>query len=143
MNDTQKKTLHEILYDGLVEPISLGELNWEVKQQNPSLTLTEWQRETLNMIRVLLGDGLIRVGDLGGEGGRFEAWDLPQDTVLQKIIDLLITHHDDRRWPFFSWFKLTEKGREVATSTEEGRRIARDVEMKKAQRRQQMEREQT
>jgi hypothetical protein len=135
MNSAQTKALHEILYDGLVDSISLSDVNWSVKQQNPSLTLPEWQNETLNMVRFLLSDGLMKVGDRG-EGGRFEAWDEPLDEVMQKISDTLVTHYDDRRWPYCCWFKLTDKGRQLAISTEEGRRIARDVEEKLAERRQ-------
>jgi hypothetical protein len=85
------------------------------------------------MIHFLLSDGLMKVGDRG-EGGGFEAWDEPLEEVMQKISDSLVNHHGDRQWPYFSWFKLTDKGRQLALSTEEGRRIARDVQEELAER---------
>jgi hypothetical protein len=112
----------ETLTDGLIDPVSLSQINWHVKEQNPSLTLPEWQNETLAMVRTLLSDGLMRIGGRGDED-RFEGWDVTVEDALDQIRDVLITRYHERRWPYYCWFNLTEKGRQLALSTEQGRRI--------------------
>jgi hypothetical protein len=126
----------ETLTDGLIDPVSLSQVNWHVKEQNPSLPLPEWQDETLEMVRSLLSDGLMRIGSRGEED-RFEGWDVTVEDAIRQIRDVLVTRYDERRWPYYCWFNLTEKGRQLALSTEQGRTIdQREAERRAAVREQ-------
>jgi hypothetical protein len=134
MNPARAKAREQILTDALIDSVSLSEINWRVKEQNPSLPLAAWKSETMEMVRSLLSDGLLEIGDRG-EGGRFQAWDIPHEQAMRKVSDVYLTRHEDKAsWAYFCWFKLTEIGRQQALSTDEGKRIARDVEEQLARR---------
>jgi broad specificity phosphatase PhoE len=54
---------------------------------------------------------------------------------MQRICDAYLTHRDDRlRWVYRFWLDLTDKGEHLAPLTEQGRRVARDVEEQLARR---------
>ncbi|GFG73270.1 hypothetical protein MBOT_06350 [Mycobacterium botniense] len=73
------------------------------------------RQETLLTIRSLVRDGLVELGDLLGEGGRFVVWNTPPDESIQRIYDLYATHFDDQLWwPWECWLNLTEKGEKIA-----------------------------
>jgi hypothetical protein len=125
MTAPEARLREELLHDGLVEEVSLSEVDSRVLQQYPNAPLAERQAITMDTIRSMISDGLFEVGDLHGEGGQFVAPDEPFDASMQRIHHAYVTNHANRMgWVFAFWLKLTDKGRQVATSTERGRKIA-------------------
>jgi hypothetical protein len=115
------KVRNELLTDGLVDYVDLGAVNSQVSRHNPSASVSEVQRETLEMIRALVSEGLFELGDLSGEGGSLHVWSGSLDESLQKISDAYVTHYDDKPgWVWSAWLELTHKGEQVARALQEG-----------------------
>jgi hypothetical protein len=115
MTTAREKVREALLAAGLADWVDLNAVHCHVKEERPSATESEVQRETLEMIRSLVSDGLFTLGDLSGEHGRFAAWDEPLDESIQKISDVYVTHYDDKpAWVWFAWMELTDKGKRVA-----------------------------
>jgi len=107
-----------LLLKGLGRPVPLNAVDWKIKQQNPSASDAQVQRETLETIRNLVDDGLFRLGDVNKF--RFVASKQPLDRSIHKISHRYVGHYDDpRRWMFSAWMKLTDKGQQLALSLEE------------------------
>jgi hypothetical protein len=103
--------------------LPITQVDYYVKQQYPSASVSDVQNETLATIRSLADDGLIVLGAMSGEGGRWEAWDGPLDKSIQKISDMYVTHYDDPpAWVFSAWMKLTDEGERVAHALAGGTR---------------------
>jgi hypothetical protein len=107
-----------LLLKGLGRPVPLNAIDWKIKQQNPSASDAQVQKETLETIRTLVDDGLFRLGDVNKF--RFVASNRPLDRSMHKISHRYVGHYDDpRRWMFSAWMKLTAKGQQLALSLEE------------------------
>ena len=107
-----------LLLKGLGRPVALNAIDWKIKQQNPSASDTQVQKETLETIRTLVDDGLFRLGDVNKF--RFVASKRPLDRSLHKISHRYVGHYDDpKRWMFSAWMNLTDKGQQLALSLEE------------------------
>ena len=77
------------------------------------------QSATLNLIRTLVEEGLFKVGDLSGDGGRFLAWDSAIDDAIAQIRHAYVTNFEDQnRWPWMCWLDLTDAGIAVAQAVE-------------------------
>jgi hypothetical protein len=107
-----------LLLKGLGRPVALNAIDWKIKQQNPSASDAQVQKETLDTIRTLVDDGLFRLGDVNKF--RFVASKRPLDRSIHKISHTYVGHYDDpKRWMFSAWMKLTDEGQQVAQSLEE------------------------
>ena len=107
-----------LLLKGLGRPVALNAIDWKIKQQNPSASDTQVQKETLETIRTLVDDGLFRLGDVNKF--RFVASKRPLDRSMHKISHRYVGHYDDpKRWMFSASMKLTDKGQQLALSLEE------------------------
>jgi hypothetical protein len=107
-----------LLLKGLGRPVPLNAIDWKIKQQNPSASDAQVQKETLETIRNLVDDGLFRLGDVNKF--RFVASKQPLERSIHKISHRYVGHYDDpRRWMFSAWMKLTDKGQQLALSLEE------------------------
>jgi hypothetical protein len=107
-----------LLLKGLGRPVALNAIDWKIKQQNPSASAAQVQKETLETIRTLVDDGLFRLGDVNKF--RFVASKRPLDRSIDKISHRYVGHYDDpKRWMFSAWMKLTDKGQQLALSLEE------------------------
>jgi hypothetical protein len=72
------------------------------------------QKQTLDMIRELVGEGLFVLG-VPTRRGDFSAWDLPLDVAMLKIEDAYVKNFDDRwSWTTMAWMSQTEKGKKLA-----------------------------
>lgn len=112
----REKVRQELLLDvagGREVPIS--QVDYYVKQQHPSASVSQVQQETLATIRSLATDGLVVLGAMSGPGGRWETWDEPVEVSMRKIAALYIPDYDDPpAWGFSSWLGFTEKGKQAA-----------------------------
>lgn len=115
MTTTREQIRTEILLDiAAGGELPITQVDYYVKRQYPSASVADVQNETLATIRSLADDGLIVLGAMSGEGGRWEPWDGPLDNSIRKIAVLYVTHYDDPpAWVFSAWMKLTDKGERV------------------------------
>lgn len=88
---TRAKVREALLLDGLADYIDLNAVDWNVRQHNPSASRPEAHNETLTVIRSLVSEGLVVLGAMSGEGGRWQAWDEPLEASLQKTYDDYVT----------------------------------------------------
>jgi hypothetical protein len=77
------------------------------------------QRQTLDLIDTLVGEGLFVIGNLIDKGSRFEPWQTPLSASIQRLREVYIDGYDDPdTWQWFCWLDLTAKGEEVALPLE-------------------------
>lgn len=111
----------DLLLGALEGPVPLTAVDSSVTQQNHAASVSEVQNATLEMIRSLVGEGLVVLGDLSGETGRLVAWSGPLEESMQKISDLYVVNYDDPgAWIWSAWLELTHKGEQVARALQEG-----------------------
>jgi hypothetical protein len=109
----------KVLISGLTDWVDLGQIHSYVERSNPGASLAGIQAETLDLIRALAGEGLVRIGDLTGPGGRFVAWSTSLEDSLQRIRSEYVEKFDDQEsWPWYSWLDLTDEGDRVAHAIE-------------------------
>lgn len=112
----------EVLLRGLIDWVALERVHRRVAQENASEPLAVIQDKVLDLIRSLVTDGLVELGDLATPNHRFRAWDIPLDEAIQQIRDVYVNHFDDDpEWWFYCWLRLTEKGRQLAEAIEASR----------------------
>jgi hypothetical protein len=105
-----------LLIEGLMDAISLGEVHGGFLGQDAAHAppIPEIQKQTLDMIRELVSEGLFVLG-VPTRRGEFEAWDLPLDVAIAKIEDAYVKNFDDRwSWTTIVWLDQTEKGKKLA-----------------------------
>lgn len=130
MDSRQEKIRQDVLLDALVDLVNLAGVDARVKQHYQSVSDREVQSETLQTIRTLVNDGLIRVGYRGPDGQLVPE---PLEKAMQEIHDAYISHYDEPgEWMGAASLVLTDKGRQIALSTEEGRRVAQHEEARRA-----------
>jgi hypothetical protein len=121
MTTAREKVRIELLTDGLADYVDLGAVDSQVTRHSPSSSVSEVQRETLEIIRTLVSDGLFELGDLAGEGGNLVAWTGSLDESIRRVSDVYVAQYDDPpAWVFSAWLELTHKGEQVARALQEG-----------------------
>ncbi len=122
MTTAREKIRTELILDiAAGGELPITQVDYYVTQRYPSASVSDVQNETLATIRSLADDGLIVLGAMSGEGGRWETWDGPLEKSIQKISDVYVTHYDDPpAWVFCAWMKLTDEGKRVAAHLEAG-----------------------
>jgi len=125
MDSARENAREEVPTDGLVDWANLSAINWQVRQQFPSASLSDVQNATLELVRSLVAEGLFELGDLSSEDGRFAAWDEPLEISMPKLYDAYVTHYSDAiGWPHRYWLSLTDRGKDFILSTEKGKQVA-------------------
>ena len=102
----------DMLLLGLCDWVSLADVDGACEFDN---SVADKQRLTLRVIASLLDDGLMRIGDLTGDEGRFQAWDVSREEAMQRVRERYIDRYDDLdAWIWRIWFDLTDAGRQLA-----------------------------
>jgi len=92
------------------------ELTWFpqlIAEQFPAITPNETLALSIKIIKKLLAEKLIEVGDLTGEKGRFKPWDMEPDDILKKIKYRWIQcegPYDRKNGDGVCWLATTELG---------------------------------
>jgi hypothetical protein len=120
---SRNEAREEVLLDALVEPVNMAQIHWRVQQHHASASVPELQSETIEVVRSLVADGLVETGYPGPDGDFVRE---PFTETMQEIRDTYIARYDEpAEWMWSCWLNLTDKGRQLATSTEAGARVAR------------------
>lgn len=113
----EDEIVRQVLKLGLDDWIDLGWVEKIVKEHRPGLDSEQTLKSCLEIVKTMLSNGLVEVGDLTGEGGRFRRWEIDDQAALNEI---------ERRWrqyggvvsdaggDFVCWLSNTEKGDRVA-----------------------------
>ncbi len=110
----------KVLLDGLVDWVPLERVHYEVAHASGDAPPEEVQRNTLVLIDTMVGEGLFILGSLIDNGSRFEPWDTPLATSMQRLREVYVDGYDDPdTWQWFCWLDLTHKGEQVALPLEE------------------------
>lgn len=114
MDMTNNDVRREILLDATGDEVSLTDVDFYVRQQNPSASVPEVQNKTLGVIRSLVADGLCILGAMSGENGLFVPWNDSLDDSICRIADVYLSKYDDpSAWIWFAWLRITDKGVQV------------------------------
>ena len=104
----------ELLISGLSDWVSLAEVQQIISHFELADTDREHQDLTLRTIRSLLNDGLMQIGELPGQDGKFPAWE-PIDVAMDRLRERFVGHYaEPASWDHSMWLGLTETGRPVA-----------------------------
>jgi hypothetical protein len=79
----------------LGRPLALNAVDWKIKQDDPSASLSEVQDETLEIIRTLVDDGLFTLGAVRKH--RFVSSTRSLDRSMHRISRRYVGHYDRRR----------------------------------------------
>lgn len=105
----------ELLISGLRDWVSLSEVDSVIVGHHLVDSIPAKQELAQRAIRSLLEGGLMVIGDLTGDGGRFRAWGLGLEAAMERLHDRYVTHYSDRHeWVFSVWLDLTDTGEQVA-----------------------------
>lgn len=129
MVDAREQIRRGLLLDALEDPVYLNSVDWHVRQHNPSAPPSDVQRETVDVIRSLVSDGLCRLGGevvigphphgVASQGERFVGWRDSLDKAMHKISKVYLKHYDDpQRWMYAAALDPTDKGLEIAQTIE-------------------------
>jgi hypothetical protein len=109
----------EVLLRGLIDWVALERVHSRVARENAGESLAVIQDKVLDLIRSLVTDGLVELGDLATGNGRFGAWNTPLDESIERIRDVYVNQFDDDpAWWFYCWLDLNEKGQLAAEAIE-------------------------
>lgn len=113
---TAQDTLRgEILNAALYDWVPMVEVNQIVTEQELAATDTARFDLVTAVIRALLDDGLVSVGDLPSGGNQTPDWGLSVDATIARIHHEYVVHHGEPlEWQFRIWIGLTAEGRRVA-----------------------------
>jgi hypothetical protein len=116
---TQERLRAALLTSGLSDWVPLAEVDSIIIDNHLTETLPAQQDLALQIIRSLVEDGLMEIGDLPDQGSRLIAWDVPLDAALTRISDRFLGHYDDTAmWGYSVWLGLTEAGERAARELE-------------------------
>lgn len=109
----------KVLVEGQHDWVKLWEVHRHVAEDNLSASLAEVQQKTLELVRMLIDEGVAETGDLRDHGARFEPWDIPAQESVQRISAEYVDQFNDRvGWPSTLWLRITDKGKDLARSYE-------------------------
>jgi hypothetical protein len=115
---TSAQVRENLLLKGLRKPVALNAVDWKIKHDKPSAPASEIQDETLEVIRTLVDDGLVKLGAV--HHNRFISSKRSLDRSMHRISHRYVDHYDDpERWMFSAWMKLTSKGQRLAQALEQ------------------------
>ncbi|CAN5309749.1 hypothetical protein BH09ACT8_BH09ACT8_25710 [soil metagenome] len=109
----------KVLLLGLVDWVPLERVHHEVAQANREARLQDVQRQTLDLIDTLVGEGLFVIGNLIDNGSRFEPWETLLSASIQRLREVYADgFNDPDTWQWFCWLDLTAKGEDIALPLE-------------------------
>lgn len=109
--NTIQKCVDELLEAGKDDFVYLGEVI-RIVESAYSTTPAELRARTLEVIKAVLSDGLMELGDLKREG--FFKWELPEAECVRRVDREWQAMEKDPSLPFIVWLRNTPKGDESA-----------------------------
>lgn len=111
-----------LLSDAVGNCLPMAHVTSVIRREQLADTVADQQDVVLRTIRSLLGDGLMKIGDiLGASDERVVPWDLSIDAAMDRVYDLFVGQYDEPAlWDLTIWLQLTPKGERVAESLKGG-----------------------
>jgi hypothetical protein len=111
----------EVLARGLIDWVPLQRLHYHVIQEHPDMPVSKVQQLVFDLVRSLIDEGLVELGDLNGPADKFVPWTSPLAESLERIRKVYVDRYDeDTIWPWYAWLNLTPKGEAAAERIESG-----------------------
>ena len=105
----------KILVAGEDDWVSLDLFHHYIALENPSASLAEVQRKTLELVQSMAAEGVIALGQLKDFGARFVPWDIPLDDGIARLAAEYVDRFDDGTgWPMLLWLMVTDSGKTAA-----------------------------
>ena len=105
---TSEKIRENLLIKGLGRPVALNAVDWKIKQDHPSASISEVQDETLEVIRTLVDDGLFTLGAVRKH--RFVSSKPSPGSLDAPNFPPYVGHYErPESWMFAAWMKLTDR----------------------------------
>jgi hypothetical protein len=106
----------DILAGGLDDWVSMADVRGDITRRRLAATPSERQQLTLKVIRSLLQDGLVEVGDIPGpDDSAFLVWPGTIDEVMEQLTERIVGQWaDPDSWEYATWLNLTAAGRAAA-----------------------------
>ncbi|MFI7368334.1 hypothetical protein ACIBO4_39945 [Streptomyces sp. NPDC050149] len=101
----------DVLIEGLDDWVPIDQLIWAARA---GATDRPWKEFSAELLRFLLENYLIQIGELATEG--FSPWRGPADEVAQLVLDDLEDHSWEPELGSRAWIANTEAGNEIARS---------------------------
>ncbi|MCV7071044.1 hypothetical protein MJO55_04400 [Mycolicibacterium rufum] len=104
----------DVLLRGLVDWVALDQVHWLITQARPHASVADVQEEVILLIRDLVAEGLMTLGNVDTESG-FTRWPIPLDEAMDRVRRVYVVDFGKSNvWPWFCWLDLTEKGDSAA-----------------------------
>jgi hypothetical protein len=117
---SETMTLHarlreQLLWDAVNDCLPMAHVNSVAARACPDEPKSTRHEVILSVIRSLLEDDLMVVGDIvGASDERVEPWRVSVEEAMATIRDKYVVRHDDEDWVFAIWFALTDSGQQAA-----------------------------
>ncbi|GJJ21156.1 MULTISPECIES: hypothetical protein [Mycolicibacterium] len=122
LNTSQNALREEILDAALHDWVPMIEIDQIVTQQRLAADDAERFNLVTAVVRVLLEEGLVSVGNLPGDATQVPDWGLPIGGALARLRDeYVVRHSEPSEWEYRIWIGLTAKGRAAAELLAENR----------------------
>lgn len=108
-----------ILTDGLDDWVMLGAITQAGVHFGMAESIQDAREITIDALALLLAEGLVEVGEIHHDVGRFHAWGLSPARTVEAIRQLTAVDDPDS-WYAAAWINLTERGETVALQLEVG-----------------------
>jgi hypothetical protein len=118
------------LVEGMGDWVEIALVHWHVQQSNPQAPLSEVQRQTLELIRSLVDDGLFELGSYPPSASGFVPAADTED-ALDQIADVYVNHFSDGEWERKWLLNITSKGEQIARPLMDAYRREWDTESKR------------
>ena len=103
-----------LLECGLDDWVQTPEVAWISKSVGGAITLEQKRELSLRLIREVVQQGLMEIGDLLGGGGRFRKWEMSDQEALRKVEREWLALGREPNLGDICWLSNTEKGNEIA-----------------------------
>lgn len=105
-------TREKILFEGTDDHARLWELHRYVALDHPASSLEDVQSQVLALLRSMVEQGEIALGDPTENG--FAEWEVPLDDAIAYLAEFYVERFDHRdEWQWQIWLLVTEKGRDI------------------------------
>ncbi|MFH9264067.1 hypothetical protein ACH4KN_07370 [Streptomyces sp. NPDC017546] len=101
----------DVLIEGLDDWVPIDQLLWAAREEVKD---SSWRGFFAELLRFLLENDLIRIGELAAEG--FAPWSAGVDEVVRMVLEDLEHHSWEPRLGSRAWIATTDAGNAVARS---------------------------
>jgi len=109
VDGTQDTLRSEILDAAAYDWVPMIEIDQIVTQQRLAAGDSERFDVVTTVLRAMLDEGLVSVGDLPGDGNEVPDWGLSADTTIERVRSMYVDRHaEPEEWEYRIWIGLAQ-----------------------------------